>query len=165
MSRKKFHDPKDVRVVEIRLYIVLWIWNWAVKTLKYLRGYVTLTGLCNKQMLRSSETLFFLYAKTLIVSVESSWLCLLSPMVKTPLTLAVSAIDKISRRKLMILFLYFAENRIWYFMQIVSWGDSLHEMSNPIRRQFAFFFLQKIGFEVSCKLAPNVVCWNWYPAC
>ena len=23
-------------------------------------------------------------------------------------------------------------NRIWYFMQIVSWGDNKHEMSNPI---------------------------------
>ena len=27
--------------------------------------------------------------------------------------------------------LYFLENRIWHFMQIVSNGDNLHEMSNP----------------------------------
>ena len=28
--------------------------------------------------------------------------------------------------------LYFPENRIWHFMQIVSIGDNLHEMSNPL---------------------------------
>ena len=30
------------------------------------------------------------------------------------------------------MFLIFPENGIWYFMQIVSTGDSLHEMSNPV---------------------------------
>ena len=30
-----------------------------------------------------------------------------------------------------IIFLIFLENRIWYFMQIVFIGDSLHEMSKP----------------------------------
>ena len=34
--------------------------------------------------------------------------------------------------KLVILVLYFPENRIWYFMQIVSSADNLHEMSNPV---------------------------------
>ena len=29
-------------------------------------------------------------------------------------------------------FLFFPENRIWYFLQIVSNGDNLHEMSNPV---------------------------------
>ena len=29
-------------------------------------------------------------------------------------------------------FLFFWENRTWHFMQIVSSGDNLHEMSNPI---------------------------------
>ena len=28
---------------------------------------------------------------------------------------------------------FFPENRIWHFMQIVSLGDSLHEMSNPAK--------------------------------
>ena len=32
----------------------------------------------------------------------------------------------------MIFFLFFPENRIWHFMQIVSIGDNLHEMSNPV---------------------------------
>ena len=31
-----------------------------------------------------------------------------------------------------IFFLFFLENRIWLFMQIVSSGDNLHEMSDPI---------------------------------
>ena len=34
--------------------------------------------------------------------------------------------------KMMLFFLYFPENRIWHFMQIVSLGDNLHEMSNPV---------------------------------
>ena len=34
--------------------------------------------------------------------------------------------------KLMIFFLYFLANRIWHFMQSVSSGDNLHEVSNPI---------------------------------
>ena len=33
---------------------------------------------------------------------------------------------------------FFPENRIWHFMQIVSIGDNLHEVSNPV---FFFFFL------------------------
>ena len=29
-------------------------------------------------------------------------------------------------------FLFFPENRIWHFMQIISLGDNLYEMSNPV---------------------------------
>ena len=41
--------------------------------------------------------------------------------------LADSADDKLD-----VLFLFFTENRIQWFMQIVSKGDNLHEMSNPV---------------------------------
>ena len=34
--------------------------------------------------------------------------------------------------KLVLFFSYFTENRIWHFMQIVSNGDNLHEMLNPV---------------------------------
>ena len=34
--------------------------------------------------------------------------------------------------KMMLFFLFFPENRIWHYMQIVSLGDNLHEMSNPV---------------------------------
>ena len=34
--------------------------------------------------------------------------------------------------KLVIFFLFFPENRIWHFMQIVSTEDNLHEMSYPV---------------------------------
>ena len=34
--------------------------------------------------------------------------------------------------KLMIFFVFFPENIIWHVMQIVSNGDNLHEMSNPV---------------------------------
>ena len=48
-----------------------------------------------------------------------------------PLTL--STLDKIfSRRHIEIIFLFFPENQIWQFMQVVSIGDNLHEMSNPV---------------------------------
>ena len=34
--------------------------------------------------------------------------------------------------ELIILFLFFPENGIWHFMQIVSIGDNLHEISKPV---------------------------------
>ena len=34
--------------------------------------------------------------------------------------------------KLVIFFLYFLENRFWHIMQIVSLGDNLHDVSDPI---------------------------------
>ena len=43
-----------------------------------------------------------------------------------------------SRQHIEIFFLFFFENRFWYFMQTVSNGDSLHEMSNLV-----FFFQGK----------------------
>ena len=30
------------------------------------------------------------------------------------------------------LMIFFLKNRIWHFMQVVSKGDNLHELSNPI---------------------------------
>ena len=32
----------------------------------------------------------------------------------------------------MVFFLFFPENRLWYFTLIVSFEENLHEMSNPI---------------------------------
>ena len=43
-----------------------------------------------------------------------------------------------SRRHIKIFFLLFQENNIWHFTLIVSNGDNLHEMSNPVF--FCFFF-------------------------
>ena len=37
-----------------------------------------------------------------------------------------------SRQHFEIFLLFFQENVIWYFMQIVSNGDNLHEMSNSV---------------------------------
>ena len=42
------------------------------------------------------------------------------------------AMGKSSRRQSDGIFLFFLENRIWHFMQIVSFGDNLHEVSDPI---------------------------------
>ena len=64
-------------------------------------------------------------------------------------------------------FLFFPENRIWYFMQIVSWGDNLQEMSNPVFwgkiRKISICHLRKITREkvntfphLSTLLAVNV---------
>ena len=47
--------------------------------------------------------------------------------------LTLSTLGKIFSRRHYEIFLVFSpENRIWYFMQIVSNGDNLHEMSNPV---------------------------------
>ena len=37
-----------------------------------------------------------------------------------------------SRQKFEIYFLFCPKNKLWYFMQIISSGDSLHGMSEPI---------------------------------
>ena len=48
-------------------------------------------------------------------------------------TLTLSTLGKIfSRRHIEIFLLFFPENRIWHFIQMVSNGDHLHEMSNPV---------------------------------
>ena len=36
------------------------------------------------------------------------------------------------RQHFEIFFLILPENRFWHFMQIVSLGDNLHEMSKPV---------------------------------
>ena len=44
-----------------------------------------------------------------------------------------STLGKIfSSRYFEIFFLFFPENRVWHFMQVVSIGDNLHEMSQPV---------------------------------
>ena len=48
-----------------------------------------------------------------------------------------------SRQHIEIFFLFYPENRLWHFMQIVSQGDNLHEMSKPI-------FWEKEGKHHQC---------------
>ena len=40
--------------------------------------------------------------------------------------------NKFSRWQINDIFLIFPRKQIWHFMQIVSSGDSLHEMLNPV---------------------------------
>ena len=40
--------------------------------------------------------------------------------------------------------LVFPDNRIWYFMQIVSSGDNLHEMSKPVFMLLLLLFVYEI---------------------
>ena len=47
----------------------------------------------------------------------------------------IVSIEIFSRQQIDDIFLFFPVNRIWHFMQIVSWGDNLHEMSNPVFRE------------------------------
>ena len=42
---------------------------------------------------------------------------------------------KNSRSHIEIFFLFFSENRILHFMQIVTIGDILHEMSDPVSQK------------------------------
>ena len=51
----------------------------------------------------------------------------------TILKLTLSTLGNIfGRLYFQMFFLFFPDNRIWYFMQIVSIGDNFHEMSNPV---------------------------------
>ena len=82
--------------------------------------------------------------------------------------LTLSILDKISSRwHTEIFYLFFLENRIWQFMQIVSTGDNLHEMSNPVLifspKNRIWKFMQTLSnlnemsnpvFPISCKLSP-----------
>ena len=54
--------------------------------------------------------------------------------------------------KLVIFFLFFPENRFWYFIKIVSIGEFAQNIKNC--------FLGKIR-----KIFQTVVCWNFYPEC
>ena len=65
------------------------------------------------------------------------------------MTITLSTLGKIfSRRHIEIFFLFFQENRFRHFMQIVSSGDNLHEMPNPI-------FWGKIRTISICHLTEN----------
>ena len=55
--------------------------------------------------------------------------------------------------QLVIIFLFFPENRVWHFMQIVSIGDNLHEMPNPVY------------WENIETIFEYVMCWKFYPEC
>ena len=70
-----------------------------------------------------------LHSKTTFA--HSFWNSIVPITVSWPLTIttlwANSADDK-----LMIFFLFFPENRLWHFMQIISIGDCLHEMSKLV---------------------------------
>ena len=46
--------------------------------------------------------------------------------------LTLSTLGKIFSKHIEICFLSFQENRIWHFLQIVSIGDNLQEISNPV---------------------------------
>ena len=47
----------------------------------------------------------------------------------------------------MIFFLFFLENRIWHFLQIVSIGDNLHEMLKPIFWEKLEKYFDKLSTE------------------
>ena len=52
------------------------------------------------------------------------------------ISLSIITLGKIfSRQHTEIFFLFFPENSIWHFMQIVSNGDNLHEMSIPVFKE------------------------------
>ena len=65
----------------------------------------------------------------------------------------VLALGKIfSGRHIEIFFLIFPENRTWHFMQIVSIGDKLHEMSNLV---FLEKYEKKNHQFVICFISPE----------
>ena len=52
------------------------------------------------------------------------------------------SVDHSAGDKLMLVFLYFLENGLWQFLQIVFLGDNMHEIPKPI-----FWEKQEILFQ------------------
>ena len=77
------------------------------------------------------------YAKTRFLCLETA----------ENLTLSMLRLN-FSRRQLVIILLFFTENRTWHFMQIRSEGEDFHEMPNPV-------FYEK---QEKYPLFPFVVC-------
>ena len=53
--------------------------------------------------------------------------------------------------KLMIFLLFSTENKIWHFVQIVSSGDNLHEVSKPVILEECFNMSSAENFTQSVK--------------
>ena len=103
-------------------------------------------------------------------------------IVSSPLSVAIPLSSTIlwanSADKLVTFFLFFPENRIWHFMQIVSIGDNLHEMPNPVSLDNLLEMSNPVSWdnlnEMSIKswfqgkirkIFQNVICRNFYPEC
>ena len=70
--------------------------------------------------------------------------------------LMLSTLDKFSADNILKYFSYFfPENRIWHFIQIISNGENLHEISNPVFWEKS----QETGFGISCKLSSMETIW------
>ena len=82
----------------------------------------------------SFKTIFWLKPSYQQTGLKVKWMCFRNiPLIKAHISLMLSTLGKIFSRWLIeIFFLFFRENRIWHFMQIVSSGDNLHEMSNHV---------------------------------
>ena len=67
--------------------------------------------------------------------------------------------DNSTDNTLRIVFLFFLENRIWHFMQIVSTGDNLHEMSNLFYWKNKKYFSMSSAENFTQSAKRLMVCW------
>ena len=111
---------------------------------------------------RNKENLSKNYHQILLLNKSSaSVLVFRVNMLKCQLTLTTTWDNSVYDKQIMF-FLFFPENRIWNFMQIVSNRDNLHKMSNPV-----FWEKQeKKSISLPVKILPivlNVNCLvTWY---
>ena len=66
----------------------------------------------------------------------------------------LGVIQQMTNWWLMIFFIFFPENRTWHFMQIVSTGDNLHEMSHRVSWEKK----EKDFKMLSAEIFPRVLC-------
>ena len=80
------------------------------------------------------KKLFRLYSDKMLCSDCADTHCSRLPLYRYSCTmLTLSMLGKnFSRQHFEIFYLFFPENRLWHFMQIVSLGDNLLEMSMPV---------------------------------
>ena len=104
------------------------------------------------------------------------WICLnfrrrINLLLDNPmlyLTLSMLGADSADNELVIhVFFLFFLENRIWHFMQIVSLGDNLHEVLDLFfpKETICMKCLILFSRKNKKKIFQNVLCWNFYPAC
>ena len=105
---------------------MIYVACWGKITCIHVQTARTQNILCGQQLhMLVSVILQFLINSSMLWTVKKQKILYL----KSYLTYITHSLGKFSRWQIDI-FLFFPENRIWHFMQIVSPEDNLHEMSN-----------------------------------
>ena len=135
--------------------------NWSGSTLFAKTGYVVFSKRTVNVFVGSEDPVLHAHSRSL----ARAWL---SAYIIIGFTVSMQG-KGFSKWHYKIIFLFFPENWLWYFMKSVSWRDMqiltgfwcsreaialTRQDKNVSKRHFEiYFFFQKIGFDISCKLS------------